>query len=98
MRHSALKARWCTGCNQFTGLVAGISKLVRLITAKIVGVTGSQHLRLIRDRHVETTIQDDAALLALMRHRMLARPSGWLVTLLEKLNRPVVQIRADLQV
>ena len=69
---------------------------MRLMTLEVIGITLFQHRGLFADRHLQSSTQNNSALLALVRYRVFAGTRAWLITLLNQLNRAVGEIRADL--
>jgi len=67
------------------------------VAPEIIGIACAQNLCLVSDSYFEPAAEEDAALLAFMRDRVLAGAGTWLIALLEQLDRLVVQIGANLK-
>ncbi len=97
-RYCILKCRWRARRDQFAGIIARIVEPVWLVAAKIVGVSLSQHRRLLTNGYFQSAAQYDAALLTLMCYRVPASTRPRLIALLHELNSMIAQIRTYLSV
>jgi hypothetical protein len=77
-----LKTGWTAGRDQLAWLVARIAELVRLIAFEVIGVTAAKDGCLICHGNLKPAIQNNAAFLAFVSHRMLAGARARLIALL----------------